>query len=281
MHAHGAHSTSVIPLAAVSQRIAGLLLFLPVPVVLALLTRQPLGPWPSLALGLLVTRRTGSTRGPSRLARGRPLPVVRRAGRRGAEARAARAGRRRPRGARAAPATGDSPGAPSAGPRRTGASSRLGILGTLAAFLVMAVAVASGSGRGIEMADAVAVFRLGVALSVLPLGWLGPSRGTGRAPTARCLSQCTSRRSSGRSGSSGCSDSWACGGSPTGSPAWSSASAEWRDEGRAEAARPQAAAPVPLLRGRGGLRLVRLDGDLDLDLVGRRARRPCRASCSS
>ena len=167
----------MIPLAAVSQRIAGLLLFLPVPVVLALFTRQPLGPWPSLALGVLVmaTHRLYA----------RPFALARRDGRClwcGSRAGAGPSFElREPDGVtswRACSAQHEELA------RRTlgwaaahGHFLAAGILGSLAAFLALAAAVASGRARGIEMADAVAVFRLGVALSVLPLGWLGPSRG--------------------------------------------------------------------------------------------------------
>jgi hypothetical protein len=51
-----------------------------------------------------------------------------------------------------------------------------GILGSLGAFLVLAGWAASGRAAW-SMADAVAVFRLGVALTVLPLGWLAPLSG--------------------------------------------------------------------------------------------------------
>ena len=167
----------MIPLAAVRQRIAGLLLFLPVPVVLALFTRQPLGPWPSLAIGVLVmaTHRLYA----------RPFALAHRGGRClwcGAQAGAGPSFELREPGGvtswRACSTRHEGLA------RRTlgwaaahGRFLAAGILGSLAAFLVLAVAVASGRVRGIEMADAVAVFRLGVALSVLPLGWLGPSRG--------------------------------------------------------------------------------------------------------
>jgi hypothetical protein len=60
----------------------------------------------------------------------------------------------------------------------------VGILGTLALFLVLAVA----AGRAVpwlKADDAVAVFRLGVAVTVLPLGWLAPARGPAEGPSGR------------------------------------------------------------------------------------------------
>jgi len=60
------------------------------------------------------------------------------------------------------------------------------ILGTLALFLCLSVAAALGRPAWPGAEDAVAVFRLGVALTVLPFGWLAPLTGpagpTGRLP---------------------------------------------------------------------------------------------------
>ena len=54
---------------------------------------------------------------------------------------------------------------------------KLGILGALAVFLVLAVPAARGRLGPLTSADLVAFFRGGIALAVLPLGWLGVSRG--------------------------------------------------------------------------------------------------------
>jgi hypothetical protein len=159
----------------VSDRLAGLLLFLPVPVVLWLFTRQPLGPWGSLGAGalLVLTHRLYA----------RPFAL----------SRAAR------RCLWCGGPAGDGPGvdvheplgrtswracgAPHAGAllQTLGwATDRswllaLGILGTLALFFLGAVAAALGRPAWLEPGDPVALFRLGVALTVLPFGWLAPA----------------------------------------------------------------------------------------------------------
>ena len=51
---------------------------------------------------------------------------------------------------------------------------KLGILGTLAAFLAWSLAVGLGWLGRHGFDDAVAFFRLGIAFSVLPLAWLAP-----------------------------------------------------------------------------------------------------------
>jgi hypothetical protein len=51
---------------------------------------------------------------------------------------------------------------------------KAGILGSLVVFL--AAGLASGSG-GLRADDAAAFFQLGIAVTVLPLGWLSASRG--------------------------------------------------------------------------------------------------------
>ena len=160
-----------------SHRIAGILLFLPVPMVLLLFTRQPLGIAASLGAGtvLMLTHRLYA----------RPF-VLARKDRRCLWCGSAPGGGpsltvREPLGPSSWRACGD---VHAARARRTlgwAAAHRrflaLGILGSLGVFLTLAAAVAIGAARALEMADAVALFRLGVALCVLPLGWLGPSRG--------------------------------------------------------------------------------------------------------
>lgn len=51
---------------------------------------------------------------------------------------------------------------------------RIGILGSILVLLLGSVAAQSGLAGGLEHAHFASVFRLGVALTVLPLGWLGP-----------------------------------------------------------------------------------------------------------
>ena len=164
------------------HRVAGILLFLPVPAVLALFTRQPLGPWPSLGLGvlLMLTHRLYA----------RPFALARR------QRRCLWCGRDAGTGSsfelREPPGTTSwracSPAHETLALRTLGwaAAHRrflaAGVLGSLAVFLALAVAVAAGVSASVGMPDAVALFRLGVALAVLPLGWLGPSRGPAAGP---------------------------------------------------------------------------------------------------
>jgi hypothetical protein len=56
-------------------------------------------------------------------------------------------------------------------------SLRLGILGTLVLFLPGALLADRGRLGPLTAADAVAFFRTGVALTVLPLGWLSSAAG--------------------------------------------------------------------------------------------------------
>jgi hypothetical protein len=170
----------------VGDRLAGLLLFLPVPVVLGLFTRQPLGPWASLGLGalLVLTHRLYA----------RPFAL-------------ARAGRRclwcgGPAGEGPGVVVDEPLGRTSwraCGPAHATVLLRtlgwaagrsrllaLGILGTMALFLCGAVAAALGRPTWLEPEDPVALFRLGIALTVLPFGWLAPgslTRGA-RAPAS-------------------------------------------------------------------------------------------------
>ena len=174
----------MIPSAGVSDRAAGLLLFLPVPIVLGLLTRQPLGPAASLVVGLAVMATHRLYARPFALSR-----ATRRCLWCGGEA-------------------GDGPsleieepggrtvwracsGAHSESLVRTigwaGRPSRpiaAGILGSLAALVGLSLAAGLGTPAGLRAEDAVQVFRAGVALTVLPLGWLSTSRGS---PSARRL----------------------------------------------------------------------------------------------
>lgn len=167
------------------DRLAGLLLFLPVPVVLALFTRQPLGVWGSLGLGVLLmaTHRLYA----------RPF-ALRRAGRRCLWCGG-------PAGDGPSLALHE-PGARTAWRacsrdheerlRRTlgwAAGHRLflaaAILGSLLVFLALAALAGVGRPAGLLPDDAIAAFRLGVAAGVLPLGWLAAQRGPLGEPAGR------------------------------------------------------------------------------------------------
>ena len=170
------------------QRVGGLFLFLPVPIVLFLFTRQPLGTLPSLALGVVLVLTHRLYARPWALARAsrrclwcggagalgeEPLALEEPLGR--TEWRACRGEHRHRLSRTLGWAAGHRP------------FLAVGILGTLALFLLLSVAAAYGDRAGLQNADAVAVFRLGVALTVLPFGWLaathGPAAGSsGRLP---------------------------------------------------------------------------------------------------
>lgn len=167
------------------DRIVGLLLFLPVPLVLWLFTRQPLGPLASLALGvaLVLSHRPYA----------RPF-ATRRAERRclwcgGVVAEGPRLALVEPLGRTTWRTC--SPAHLAALSRTLGWAARhrrwlaIGILGTLAAFLLVSATAALGGLPAAALADAVALLRLGVALTVLPLGWLGPALGPAEAAGER------------------------------------------------------------------------------------------------
>lgn len=167
------------------DRLAGFLLFLPVPVVLALFTQQPLGAWASLGLGVLLmaTHRSYA----------RPF-ALRRAGRRCLWCGG-------PAGYGPSVAV-DEPGPRTAWRacsrdheerlRRTlawAARHRVflagAILGSLVVFLALASLAAVGRPAGLLPDDAIAAFRLGVAAAVLPLGWLAAGCGPLGEPAGR------------------------------------------------------------------------------------------------
>ena len=167
----------------------GLLIFLPVPLVLFLLTGQPLGPWLSLGAGvaIMLTHRLYA----------RPFALSR-AQRRclwcgGAAGGGPGLDVDEPLGRTSWRVCGEEHASLLtrtlgwAGDRSLGL--RLGILGSLLALLGLSAAAALGWPPGLAATDAAAVFRLGVALTVLPFGWLGPlalasprGRPTGRLP---------------------------------------------------------------------------------------------------
>ncbi len=160
-----------------SDRLAGLLLFLPVPIVLFLFAQAPLGALPSLGLGvvLVATHRLYA----------RPFAL-------------ARAGKRCLWCGRAIAAGPDVDVLEPFGPTRWRACGapheerllkvlgfasahanflRVGILGTLGAFLIVGLAAGLGLLASAAYADGVAFFRAGIAFTVLPFGFLAPVLG--------------------------------------------------------------------------------------------------------
>jgi hypothetical protein len=166
----------------VEDRVPGLLLFLPVPAVLVLFTQAPLGIVASVLLGILImgthrlyARPFALSRAPyrclwcgGRARDGSAIEVVEPFGAMRWQACCALHAERLRRvlGFAAAHAS----------------FLRVGILGSLLAFLALSLSSGLAS-RPTLYLDAVALFRLGVAVSVLPLGWLGEARGSAAEPT--------------------------------------------------------------------------------------------------
>ena len=155
----------------------GALLFLPVPLVLILFTRLPFGVGISLTLGVALVATHRSYARPFALARaarrclycgapvsgGKPITLA------------------EPLGTTVWKACDDSH-ASSLGrvfgwAERNARRLQVGILGTLAVFLITTPLAARGWLGPLTPADTVACFRLGVAFTVLPLGWLSAWRG--------------------------------------------------------------------------------------------------------
>jgi hypothetical protein len=173
----------------VGTRIAGILLFLPVPAVLFLFTRMPLGVVPSIVAGLalMMTHPLYARPWALRQASGRCLwcggPV---AGGAGASASTALAVTD-PRGSVNWGACGEEHRASLVAmlriAARHGALLRVGILGTVTVSLIAAALADRGWLGPFRVSDASALFRLGVGLTVLPLGWLGPRLREGSGAT--------------------------------------------------------------------------------------------------
>lgn len=156
------------------DRLVGILLFLPVPIVLWLFTRQPLGALPSVVVGVVImaTHRLYA----------RPFALSR-AHRRCLWTGAPASGES---GVTVVEPLGTTVWATSSPEARAGVRStlgtahrlapllRVGILGTLVVLVLGAPLAAAGWLGPIRPDDTVALFQLGVALSVLPLGWWGP-----------------------------------------------------------------------------------------------------------
>jgi hypothetical protein len=171
----------------VISRLPGLLLFLPVPLVLWLFTQAPLGVGPSLGLGaaLMVTHRFYARPYARRRAEGRCLWCGGPAGGGPRLQVKEPAGTTAWRACRALHARRLEAVLGWAG--RHARSLRLGVLGTLVLFLPGALLADRGRLGPVTAADAVAFFRTGIALTVLPLGWLSlrarlPSREAPRVP---------------------------------------------------------------------------------------------------
>jgi hypothetical protein len=160
----------------VSDRLAGLLLFLPVPLVLFLFTRLPLGLAGSLGLGtaLMVTHRLYAR--PFSLARAprRCLWCGGPAGDGPSLAVDEPLGRTTWRACR--PEHGTRLGRVLAWAEDHAVWLRVGILGTLLAFLPGAILAGTGRLGAATTADAVGFFRLGIAMTVLPLGFFAAAR---------------------------------------------------------------------------------------------------------
>jgi hypothetical protein len=164
-------------------RATGLLLFLPVPIVLALFVRAPLGLGASLALGvvLMATHRRYA----------RPWATARASDRClwcGREGEVGPVALSDPLGPAVWSACDDH-GARLRGfvgwAERRAPLLKAGILGTLLVLLFVGAAVVAGALPADRYPDAVALFQGGVAISVLPLALLGPrapAPETARAP---------------------------------------------------------------------------------------------------
>jgi hypothetical protein len=172
----------------VATRLAGVLLFLPVPLVLLLFTRTPLGILPSLGIGitLMLTHRYYA----------RPWALVR-AHRRclwcaadvaATSLSAAELVLEDPLGRASWCACREAHARPVQAVLGWAALRRrfltFGILGTLGVFLAWAAGSQLLAPSRLEDDDAVAFFRLGIAACVLPLGWFSArsDAATGEAP---------------------------------------------------------------------------------------------------
>jgi hypothetical protein len=167
------------------DRLVGLVLFLPVPIVLWLFTRFPLGVRASLAAGVLlvVTHRLYA----------RPFALA------GAERRCLWCGVPAPAGPvvaieeplgstrwrACASGHADALARVLGFAERHALGLRVGILGTLALFLPAALLANASRLGALTVLDATAFFRLAIAVTVLPLGWLGGRTERAAATAAR------------------------------------------------------------------------------------------------
>jgi hypothetical protein len=164
------------------DRLAGLGLFLPVPIVLWLFTWFPLGVGASLGVGVLLVLTHRLYARPFALARAeRRCLWCGAAGPAGPVLEIEEPlGRTRWRACGSGHAEALSRVLGFAG--RHAVALRAGILGTLAFFLPAALLAGASLLGPLTVLDATAFFRLGIAVTVLPLGWL--SGGTDRVSAA-------------------------------------------------------------------------------------------------
>jgi len=173
----------------VRARLAGLLLFLPVPIVLVLFTRAPLGVLLSLVVGVALTLTHRLYARPWALARAAQRCLWCGASLSPAASAAAEVAVEEPFGRTAWQTCRDSHtrslrAALTWAERRAG-FLKVGILGTLAVFVVWCGAVGAGWLPDSSYDDAVAFFRLGIAVTVLPLGWLAGRNSSAEGSTLR------------------------------------------------------------------------------------------------
>ena len=156
------------------ERVAGLLVFLPIPFVLYLYTNNPGGVTLSMGVGLVLmvthvfyarpfARWRASRRclwSGARIDEGVPVTVRDPLGAIDWHARDQRAADRLERTFGWA--------------QRNSNFLRIGVLGTLITFLIAHPFAATDKLQPIQGQDTISFFRLGIALTVLPLGWLGP-----------------------------------------------------------------------------------------------------------
>jgi hypothetical protein len=180
------------------DRVTGILLFLPVPAVLLLFTRVPFGAVPSIAAGLALMMthplyaRPWALRHASHrcLWCGRPVPAATRASADRNRSASTALAVTDPRGTVTWNACADGHRTSLLAMLRFAARHRVllraGILGTVTVSLIATVLAERGWLGPFYVSDASALFRLGVGLTVLPLGWLGPRQaernGTASAP---------------------------------------------------------------------------------------------------
>ena len=174
---------------AVPARVVGVLLFLPVPLVLYLFTRAPLGILPSLGIGILLMLSHRFYARPWALARAQLRCMWCGAGIVATSPSVSELAIDDPRGRASWRACGDAHALAiravigwAAGRQ---ALLKIGILGPLAVFLVWGTISALRGPIPSAFDDAVAFFRLGIALTVLPLGWLAPRAAPEPAETLR------------------------------------------------------------------------------------------------
>jgi hypothetical protein len=162
-------------------RLVGLLLFMPVPQVLLHFTRPPVAPQLAVGLGvaLMLTHRLYARPFALRWARQRCLWCG------GATADGPELAVAEPGGTTTWRACGTAHHLRLTEFYAWLATNRLGlrigILGSLVIFLLLTLPVGY-TGVLVQHADAAAFFRLGIALTVLPVGWLAPAARGGAGP---------------------------------------------------------------------------------------------------